>query len=69
MGFLIHPVPNEKIDGLEHQNMGNLGNAVRCEVCFRIPCNRNLTVTEIVVPVSAPVMLRGPFAVIVSNSK
>ena len=49
--------------------MGNLGNAVRCEICFRIPCNRNLTVTEIVVPVSAPVMLRGPFAVIVSNSK
>ena len=29
MGFLIHPVQNDKIDGLEHQNMGNLGNAVR----------------------------------------
>lgn len=70
MGFLIHPVQNEKIDGLEHQNMGNLGNAVPCNAKFvRIPCNRNLTVTEILVPVSAPVMLRGPFVVIVSNSK
>ena len=70
MAFLIHPVQNEKIDGLEHQNMGNLGNAVRCNAKFvRIPCNRNLTVTEILVPVSAPVMLRGPFAVLMSNSK
>ena len=33
----------------------------------RIPCNRNLTVREIVVPLSAPVMLREPFAP--SNSK
>ena len=33
LDFLIHPVQNEKIDGLERQKLRNLGNAVRCEIC------------------------------------